>query len=426
LLLNQDWFAAEWRAQGHTVISAGIGVHLDYKIPYPLVHWEVICQMIPGGFIPDLIVVHDNSSPLLVVGLETAPMLTAFYSVDTQHHAAYHKLLAGAFDLNFVAQKDFATGYTELGEPWSWLPLWASRFVEASPDKSYGAVFVGTLDAKLNPDRVNFFDSLQAKRPITIKRGEFWKIFPHADVVINQTVKGDLNFRVFEALMCGACLLTERGGNGLEELFIPEQHLAVYTRGDVNEAAAKIDELLSDLDRTRKIAHAGRAEVLAHHLAQHRADFVMSEVLKLQGKKRDRKRAFFGMASNHAILSLSLEKVDPGLAREAMRMTLGLFEQGAAANDIPSTDIMCHALLTALRFDRVVEGDYGMKLIEALRERFKDQHVLTLGLIRDRLNKGNEPGAQELSRELGITDYPYIYKQAEVIIQELLSRAYRS
>lgn len=422
LMLNQDWFAPEWRAQGHTVVTAGIAHHLDYKLPYPLASWSVVCDLVPGGFKPDVIIVHDNSSPVLVTGLESAPMPTVFYSVDTHHHASYHKLLAGAFDLNFVAQKDYATAYTELGEPWIWLPLWASRFVDASTEKRLGAVFVGTLDRKLNPDRVDFFEKLQAKRPVTIERGEYWKIFPFSEVVINQTVKGDLNFRVFEAMMCGACLLTERGGNGLEELFTPDEHLAVYTHNDVDEAAAKIDELLANLDRTRGIALAGRERILKEHLAVHRAAQVMGEIEKLNGQKRARKRAFYGMASNIAVLSLSLEKVDPGLAREALRMVLALMEQGLAAKDLPNMDIMCHALLSALRFDRVVPGGEGMKLIERLRAEHPTQHVLTLGLVRDRLNRGDEAGAQQLCNELGLNDYQYVYRQAEAITQDLLSR----
>lgn len=423
LLLNQDWFAPEWRAQGHTVVSAGIATHLDYRLPYPLISWESVCAMVPGGFSPELIMVHDNSSPLLVSGLERAPMPTVFYSVDTHHHASYHKLLAGAFDLNFIAQRDYGVAYSEIGEPWEWLPLWASRFVESSDEKRMGAVFVGTLDKRLNPDRVSFFENLQRKREITIERGEYWNIFPHAEIVINQTVKGDLNFRVFEAMMCGACLLTERGGNGLEDLFTPDQHLAVYSRNDVDEAAAKINELLSDIARTREIAQAGRERVIAGHLASHRADLVMQQVLKLGMNKRVRNRANFGMASNTAVLSLTLEKVDPGLAREALRMTLGLMEKGADAGESATTDIMCHAMLSALRFDRAVPGNNGMNLIEKLRAQYRDQHVLTLGLVRHRLNSANESGAQELCRELGITDYQYVYRQAEIVMQDLLSRA---
>jgi hypothetical protein len=420
-MLNQDWFAPEWRAQGHTVVTAGIAHHLDLKLPYPLVSWQEVCAQV-AGFSPELIIVHDNSSPLMVTGIETAPMPTVFYSVDTHHHVSYHKLLAGAFDLNFIAQRDFGGAYSEIGEPWAWLPLWASRFVEASVEKRMGAVFVGTLDRKLNPERVTFFEELQKRREITIERGEYWKIFPHAEVVINQTVKGDLNFRVFEGMMCGACLLTERSGNGFEQLFAPDQHLAVYTKNNVEEAAAKIDELLGNVSRTREIARAGREQILSGHLAQHRADLVMEQVSKLGGNKRVKHRANFGMGSNIAVLSLSMERVDPGLTREALRLALGLMERGAAAGEAATTDVMCHALLSALRFDRMVPGNVGMRVVEALKGQYKEQHVLTLGLVRHKLNSGDEPAAQALCQELGISDFQYVYQQAELVTQDLLAR----
>jgi hypothetical protein len=59
--------------------------------------------------------------------------------------------------------------------------------------------------------------------------------------------------------------------------------------------------LLSNIPRTREIADAGRAEILKGHLASHRADLVMEQVLKLGGAKRVKHRANFGMGSNIAV-----------------------------------------------------------------------------------------------------------------------------
>ena len=106
LVLNQDWFAAEWREAGHRVITCGIATHLDVVVTMPVLHIDTLLDMVPGGFSPDVVVVMDNSSPLLFTGLEETTVPTIFYSVDTHHHAELHGYLFRMFDAFLVAQKD--------------------------------------------------------------------------------------------------------------------------------------------------------------------------------------------------------------------------------------------------------------------------------------------------------------------------------
>ena len=98
LLINQDWFAPEWRAQGHEVLVASSIPEHELLIDAPLMPLTKLC----GDFKPDRILVHDNSSPIMISGLEDTDIPTVFYSVDAQHHSHYHRFLAGAFDLTFV------------------------------------------------------------------------------------------------------------------------------------------------------------------------------------------------------------------------------------------------------------------------------------------------------------------------------------
>lgn len=128
-----------------------------------------------------------------------------------------------------------------------------------------------------------FFDVLAQMTNIHLDMGEYWEIFsPHAEIVVNQTVKRDLNFRVFEAMMCGSLLLTEASGNGLSEIFRDGEHLVLYEKDNVEDCAQKITELLSDLPRTHRIANKGREEILRKHLPHHCAEQVLSV---LQGLK---------------------------------------------------------------------------------------------------------------------------------------------
>ena len=96
--------------------------------------------------------------------------------------------------------------------------------------KRYDVSFVGSLDARLHPDRVALLDALRGRLPLHVAEGPYADVFTHSRIVLNQTVRGDLNARVFEALACGALLLTERTGNGLLDLFADGEELVTYAR----------------------------------------------------------------------------------------------------------------------------------------------------------------------------------------------------
>lgn len=219
LLLNQNWFAEEFRAAGHEVVVAGFGRQFEVRFEYAILHIDSVIKALPNGFEPDAIIVYNKSSPWFVAGLEETTRPVLFYSVDTQHHAQLHRYLGQMADHTYVVQKDFASPFHELGMTPEWLPLWASRYVEAQETRERDVCFIGNMNRELNPWRVDFFDELQKLQKVFIAQGQYWDYFPTSEIVINQTVKGDLNFRVFEAMMCGTLLLTERWETGSSSCF---------------------------------------------------------------------------------------------------------------------------------------------------------------------------------------------------------------
>jgi glycosyltransferase involved in cell wall biosynthesis len=103
-------------------------------------------------------------------------------------------------------------------------------------------------------------------------RGDYRRLFPRGRVALNHCEAGDLNFRVFEALGCGSCLLTPRIGHGLLELFQDGVHLVTYDPDDVRDAARRIQALLANPLRRSLLRAAGLAAVDAGHRARHRAE----------------------------------------------------------------------------------------------------------------------------------------------------------
>src|SRR2546427_608945 len=91
---------------------------------------------------------------------------------------------------------------------------------------------------------------------------EMGALFASSKIVLNESILGDLNFRVFEAMACGALLLTERIENGLVDLFAPGEELAVYGPDDL---VAQVEQHLGDDAARTRIAARGAALVRERH-----------------------------------------------------------------------------------------------------------------------------------------------------------------
>lgn len=421
LMINQDWFAPEFREAGHEVMSCGYAQHLDIQLVGGLPHINEIVRSLPGGFYPDAIVFHDNSSPVSIIGFETCDIPVLFYSVDAHHHYALHSYLAHLFDYTMVAQKDYIGHFEALGREVEWMPLWASRVVEASSEKSHKAVFVGNLNPALNPQRVAFFEALKKKTDVFCTVGEWWKIFPNSEIVINQTVKGDLNFRVFEAMVCGSLLLTEKSPNGLFELFSDGQHLVSYNKNDVDEAASLIDYYISNQARCREIAAAGRAEIVAKHMPAHRAQRMLEVLSKLKKTTSPmRKTAAF---RNFAQTATLLERNNnTGMSLRMMMLAMKAMEDALKDGEVMTFDAACYLVAVASMYDSAVGSHDGQDLLRRVYEAHTTLPVLALARIRMLLNEGRIEEATSIARSISNEEPKAVFEGSEKLTQEILSR----
>lgn len=419
LIFNQDWFATELRQLGHEVITCGFEPHLEHRIQCGTFHISSVLQSLTVS--PDVILWHDNSMPtILVGGLESCPIPTVLYSVDTHHHHGLHSYVASLFDHVFVAQKDFLPSFDESGTPTSWLPLWAPRIVEASDEKKWTSTFVGNLNPQLNPRRVKFFEALKQRIPIHIAQGNYWEMFPFADIVVNQTVKGDLNFRVFEAMMCGPLLLTEKTPNGLLEIFRDGEHLVTYTPDDVDEVAQKVTDLSNNPSRMREIARAGRAEVLKNHTAMSRALVVNSVITKLTKRPPAKDRHFVSMV-NHALSNSAIHRAKTGNCPIALSTALMAARMGLASNE-PLSELQAKYLVRAcVVFDAVTGKNEGGKLLLDFATRMPRHPTLVLAAIRGLLNSGRRAEAETLAASFLPTPPSDVFKCAEEAVQLMLA-----
>lgn len=246
--------------------------------------WEDVVRLANG--VPDVVVVADKSRPPFVLGMEDFPCLTVFYAVDSHIHS-WHPLYAQGFDICLVSLRDHLPLFQGAHLPdthiW-WSPPFARDNDAPGPDITphWDCLFVGTVNPELLPRRSHFLQECATHLPGLHRTwGNYQRLFPQGRVLLNQCEHEDCNFRIFEALGCGGCLVTPAVGHGLTDMFTDNEHCVLYTPHNAADAVAKVRALLADPARRQRIAAAGLATVDAGHRAHHRAQSFMEKLERL-------------------------------------------------------------------------------------------------------------------------------------------------
>jgi len=186
-------------------------------------------------------------------------------------------------------------------------------------ERDLDVAFVGQLGLQ---SRKNIISRLSQRykmnEPRYYLQQEIASIYGRAKIVLNMPLKDDLNFRTFEAMSCGAMLLTRRVNNGQELLFKEDIHYAAFS--DEKELFDKIAYYLTHPDERMVIAAAGLAEIQRHHRLEQR----IGELLSIIQNKPERAAPIRQMSLSkvdrqYAWLYEYWRMVEPGLilAREA-------------------------------------------------------------------------------------------------------------
>lgn len=248
-------------------------IHIGQSTPCPL-SWEDLVH--EAGKEVDYVFYADRSFPPPFLNVESFPAITVFHAIDTHIHSWYPHYAQG-FDLTLVSLKDhmplFLNKRLDKAQV-VWFP--PMPMDQDKPDwtaeKEWDLLFVGKVDKDLTPVRYDFLNRVEKMFPgLEVRQGKYAQMFPKARLVLNIAERNDLNFRVFEALACGSCLLTPEIGNGQPELFQDKVHFFTYPPDDAGALVALAGDLLNRPEEMEKVARAGEAEVNSSHRMRNRA-----------------------------------------------------------------------------------------------------------------------------------------------------------
>jgi len=270
LCVDGSEYVESFRSQGHRVAHfarpPGAAAHeslADYTLDHALAH----C-----AFEPDLIVVQLFGPRLLLRGLESCPYPLAARVYDSSFNHFWLRHYLALFDHVFVDFESSIPRLAELGIRAHWLPYSVDEmlFAPLCPEPKYAVGFVGVTE--LRPRRQAFLELLRAHFEVEVagaisgkqrlRLPQLAEFYSQCQVVVNECLFDGINFRVFEAMAAGACLVTESTQNGLPGLFRAGDELVTYEPANLIERVAA---LLADSERRSRIARSGRQRVLSEH-----------------------------------------------------------------------------------------------------------------------------------------------------------------
>lgn len=233
-----------------------------------------------AGFDPDLFL-YIEPHGLIPPGLHEAPFPTACILCDTHTNLLIRLRLARFFDHVFLYHRNYLHCFSEHPtDHVHWLPyacdLEVFRPLDVERDLDVG--FVG----QLHPDteRARLIETLAQRYRVNQQRyylrTEIPSVYARSKIVLNLPLADDLNFRTFEAMSCGAMLLTRRLTNGQELLFEEGTHYAAFA--DEQELMNKVAYYLSHPAEREMVAAAGLLEIQQRHRLDQRIERLLGTV----------------------------------------------------------------------------------------------------------------------------------------------------
>ncbi len=231
-----------------------------------------------NNFSPDLVLqVEHLGQRTILTGLKGLDCPTIFWASDPHLNTHWQAAYARLFDIVCSTQRSIIPQLKRQGaEDVRWLPTvgfdvpWTEM-----KNREHAMAFVGRLTAQ-RPARQWMVDFLQNKannRSFPIEQNltfpEMLGLYQKSKIIPNESILGEVNYRLFEGASCGSLVLTQDLGDEQASLFEPGREIDTYT--DVAELNEKLDRYLNNDRLVETMGQAARERILSEHLFVHRA-----------------------------------------------------------------------------------------------------------------------------------------------------------
>ena len=234
---------------------------------------------------PDLFVQVDGPGSKHLRDPRALGCPTAFWAVESHRSEKreFLRYVALSFDHVFVAQKDDVAAFRAPATKSHWLPLACDPDVhrDLGTPREVDVAHVGGSPAggpRAGPIQL-LARTYKVEARATASPAEASALYSRSKVAFHRSLDGELDARVFEAMACGACLVTDRIRD-LEGLFRDREHLVLYDEWDMLDV---VDETMADEEGRERIARAGQTLVRERHTYAHR----VAELLRTLGYRQE-------------------------------------------------------------------------------------------------------------------------------------------
>lgn len=247
--------------------------HQDTRLDLPALLHE-------RDFAPELVFQQENlSRRIFLEGLDQLDCPRIFWALDPHLNAYWHCCYARLFDLTLCTQGRWAEAVGRHGAATGHLPWYGSeRDWRPFAERSMHLAFAGRVTPQ-RPSRGWMIDLLHERygEKLTIRDGmdfeEMMEFYADARLAPNESILGEVNFRLFEAASCGCLPVTQNLGPEQDALFEPGSEVAVYS--EAMEMRAVIDHLLRDGRGCQSMARAAWERIRRDHLPVNRARTIL-------------------------------------------------------------------------------------------------------------------------------------------------------
>lgn len=243
---------------------------------------------------PDLILYMENGTAFLPEGIASVPIPTFGVLTEDFSHADWEPDWFPYFDVGLCSLQESVDSYTQRGH--DNLEYWFMGGVDRyhrdhELPRIYDVSLIGGLTTihRLRAKTVARILELR-KEGYSVLTGygayfeDYSRAYSQCKIVLNRSACDQFNMRVFEAAACGALVVTNRPRNAKDpnaHFLVDRQHVVYY---DSDEEAVKlVRHYLQNDGERRRIAAAGKEQVLAHHTYLHVANDFFDRIVPTVG-----------------------------------------------------------------------------------------------------------------------------------------------